>query len=121
MPFTKLRKKAIYFVITAGILILVLLVLPGNDWLRHNIASSLGLTYVDQTDSLTNPAGEPVSTMTETTFSLLYNIIKLVKIAVWMALVISIIRFIGYVVAATTSRKSATQSEIVTLLRTIVS
>lgn len=58
--------------------------------------------------------------MAQTTASLLENLLHVLRIVLWMLLIISIVRFLAYLIFGTAFR-SAAQSEISSLLKTVLS
>ncbi len=120
MVASELQKKAAYFIVFAAILILILILFPFlEDWIRADLAARFGLIVArDGTATLAN--GNMPDKMTETTVSLVVNILRLVKIFISMALVISFVRFIGYLVVKTAYRNTV-QSEISSLLKSVIS
>jgi len=120
MPSPELQKRSIYFVIFAGSIVLILLLLPfiENGIKGYGLAQfGLGLT----------PDGNVVSTdestpsmVTTTLVELGLTLFSIAKIILWMALVIATVRFVAFLVFKTALRGSG-QAEIATLLRTVIS
>ncbi|MEO7674449.1 MAG: mechanosensitive ion channel family protein [Pyrinomonadaceae bacterium] len=116
----ELQKKAVFFVIFSGVVTLVLVLLPVIETgIQGYVLSQFGLAV--------SPEGGVVSTdgvvpgmMTVTSVGLIINLLHIAKIVLWMALVIAIVRFIAYLVFKTAFRNS-NQSEISSLLKTVIS
>lgn len=122
MPASELRRKTFYFLVFTALLIFILILFPFlEDWLRVYISGRYDLLVAaDATISVPDGAYLP-SKMTETSVSLLVNSLHILKIFLWMALVISIVRYVGYIIIKTAYRKTASQSEISSLLKTVLS
>jgi small-conductance mechanosensitive channel len=71
-------------------------------------------------EELVTSVGGAPDMMTQTSVSLVVNIFKIVKILLWMALVISVVRFLSYLVM-TTAFRGAGQSEVSSLVKTVLS
>ncbi len=106
MPVAELKKKAIFFLFVAGALGLFLAILPlVIPTVEAYISSSFG-----NADTM----------MGETAVTLFRNILRIVKVIVWMTLIISIIRFLDFLIFRAALRAS-TQNEISSLLRNVFS
>lgn len=120
MPSPDLYKKALYFVIFAGIITLVLILLPiVEETIKGYVLSQFGLA-ISPDGSVVSSDGEAPTMMTMTTVGLIVNLIRLAKILLWMALIISIVRFLGYFILKAALRNS-NQSEISSLVKTVIS
>ena len=122
MPASELRRKTFYFLVFTAALVFVLILFPFlEDWVRLYMSDRYGL-WIAADGAVTVPDGAGLpSKMTETTIGLVVNTLHILKIFLWMALVISIVRFVGYLIVKTAYRKSASQSEISSLLKTVLS
>ncbi len=119
MAASELQKKAAYFIVLAGILILILILFPPfEEWLRLDLAARFGLN-VSREGIVTLANGESPQ-MTQTYIGLIVSILNIAKIIVGMALVVAVIRFLGYLVVKTAYRNTK-QSEISSLLKTVIS
>ncbi|MGB7070178.1 MAG: mechanosensitive ion channel family protein [Pyrinomonadaceae bacterium] len=120
MPSQELKKRAIYFFGFAVVIVLILLVgLPFvENWLQLYFLENFGLSFTSEGRTVTSD-GSPPGMMIETSVSLFVNILHILKIILWMALVISIVRFIGYLIFGNAFRSG--QSEISSLLKTVFS
>ena len=106
MPASELKKKAIFFLFIAVILSLALILLPLiTPTLENYVASVFG-----SNDSM----------MGETATALFKNILRIIKVIIWMTLVVSIIRFLDFLIFNAALRGSS-QNEISSLLRNVFS
>ncbi len=120
MPPSEIQKRTLFFVIFAGTVVLVLLLLPFiESWLQDFVLARLGLAV--------SPEGRVISTdgvtprmVTETLVGLILNLFHIAKILLWMALVISTVRFLALLLLKTAFRGSG-QSEISSLVKTVIS
>ena len=121
MVASELRKKLIYFLIFASVLALILIAFPFvEDVIREYMAGQFGLIIAND-GGVTVPEGVAApSKMTETTIGLVVNVLHIFKILLWMALVIAIVRFVGYLVVKTAYRNNE-PGEVSSLLKTILS
>lgn len=121
MAATEIRKKLVYFLLFASVLMMILIAFPFvENAIRDYMAGQF--KYIIANDGgVTVPEGVTApSKMTETTIGLVVNVIHILKILLWMALVISIVRFIGYLIVKTAYRNAA-EGEISSLIKTILS
>lgn len=119
MPAPDLQKRAVYFVIFAGIITLILVLLP----FLESVLQEYGLR---QFGLALNPDGQVISTddkapsmLASTLVALIVNLFHIAKILLWMALVISVVRFLAFLIFQTAFRGGP--SEISSLLRTVIS
>lgn len=121
MAEPNLRKKTLYFLSFAAVLIFVLILFPFlEDWVRGYLSQQYGLVVAPD-GGVTAANGDVPPKMTETTISLVVNVLHIIKIFLWMTLVIAIVRFFGFLVLKTAYRKSGAPSEISSLLKTVLS
>lgn len=119
MPFTEFKKKAIFFVAFAGIVILILVLMPfGEAQLQSYLFDQFGIAISPTGEVETRDADVTPGMMAETSVSLIVNLLRIVKILLWMALVISVVRFVAYMI---TSTIRGPQSEVSSLVRTVLS
>ncbi|HEY0657834.1 MAG TPA: hypothetical protein VGD05_05145, partial [Pyrinomonadaceae bacterium] len=103
---SELRKKSIFFVGLAATIILILIVFPFIELpLKNYIASFFGAT---------------ASHLGDTATVLFDNFLRIIKIALWMTLVISIVRFLDFLIFGAAFRAS-NQHELSSLLRNVFS
>lgn len=119
MAPSSFQKKAVVFVIFSGTITLILIATPLVErWLQDYILPQFALQMSD--GKLANIDGSVPGMMASTTVSLIVNIIHIAKIFLWMALIISVVRFLTYLIFQTVLRTSS-QSEISSLLKTVLS
>ena len=119
MPTSELQKRFFFFVITAGVVTLVLIALPFvENAFNTAVLTQFGLEMRDG-QAIAREGSTP-SMMLTTLGGLALNLFHIAKILLWMALVVSIVRFISYLVSVTFLR-GASQSEISSLLKTVIS
>ena len=106
MPAAELKKKAIFFLFIAGLLSLTLILLPlVSPTIERYFASAFGTT-----DTI----------MGETAVTLFKNILRIVNVIIWMTLVISVIRFLDFLIFRA-ALLASNQNEISSLLRNVFS
>ena len=120
MAESGLQRKTIFFLIFAGVIVVLVLILPLiEDLFNAYLLSQLGLG-LNADGRLASADGAPAGMMMQTTYDLIVNVFHVVKILLWMALVISIVRYLGILLFSTALRKSG-PTEIASLLRTVLS
>lgn len=103
---SELRKRTVVFLTFAGIITLVLVVFPFAEVpLNKYIASFFGATD---------------SQMGVTAATLFDNLLRLIKIGLWMALTIAIVRYVNYLIFSAVLRGSQ-ENELSSLLRNVFS
>lgn len=121
MAESELRRRAIFYLFLAVSIVLTLFVLTlVEEWGHNYLIANWGFE-LDPLGQITSKTGAGAPDMvTSTTVSLVENILRIVKILLWMVLVISTVRMLIRLVSVSLF-KNATQSEIATLARTVVS
>ena len=120
MPASEFQKRALVLLVFAAVVGLLLVLLPFLESLFQSyLAAQYGLIVTPEGKAVAGDGNMP-GMMTETTISLVINLFHVAKVLLWMALVISLVRFVGNIVFATAFR-GATQSEISSLVRTVIS
>src|SRR5690349_16000235 len=122
MAATEFRRKFLSFVVFAGGSVIILLALPFIlGWLNQNVFPEFGMVF-SRGDSGwgLDPDKSSSSMMVQTTANLIQNFLHILRIFLWMALIVSIVRFIAYLIFGTAFRNAA-QSEISSLLKTVLS
>lgn len=105
MALAEVRRRSFVFIIVAGALSLTLVLFPFVvDPLKEWAANAFGTT-----DSL----------MGVTAVSLIENISRIIKVLIWMALVVAIVRFLDYMVFRAFFGSS--ENEVSSLLRNVIS
>lgn len=120
MARSEFQTKALLFVIFAGTAaLLLLLLLFLEPFAQSYVAANFGLTITPEGRVVASD-GKPPEMMTETSILLAVAIFRILKVILWMALVVSAIRFLSYLLFRTVFR-AAVQTEISSLVRTVVS
>jgi len=118
MPPSELQKRTVYFLIFAGVIVLILILLPFiESVLQTSVLAQFGVQVVDE--RLVSVEGGEPSMMSHTLFALAVNLFHIAKIILWMALMVAAVRFVAFLLFKTALR--GVQSESSTLLRTVVS
>ena len=120
MPASEFRKKAAVFVISTGILIVFLVVvLPlVENQLFAYFLNQFGVAITPEGVLVPKEGDKHPGMMVETSVSLLLTFLRILRILLWMAIIISIVRFVGNTILSTLR---GTQSEIYSLVRTVLS
>ena len=119
MPASDFQRKAVSFVIFTGIVVLLLFAIPFliepalNEYLRAR-----GFELNVQGSIVALQDGRSLDMMTATSNALIENLLRFGKILLWMALVISLVRFVAYLI---TSTIRGAKSEVFSLLKTVLS
>jgi len=114
------KRKALFFLIALAITTLLLIVLPFiEDVFFQYLLNQFGLTAIAD-GRLVMSDGTVPSMMTQTIYDLLVNVFHVINIIVWMALVVIVVRFVGYLIFKTVMHRSG-QAEIASLIRTVLS
>lgn len=122
MPASELQKKVAYFLVIVALLALALIFFPSEDWVRRYLATQFDLVIAADGKTLELPGGIPPATMTQTYISVIVNILDVIEVILWMGIVITAVRFIGYLTTKTLYRsRSAAEGEISSLLKTVLS
>lgn len=121
MPASELQKKAAYFFVFAALMALALIFLFPllEEWVPLYLAARFNVEIAADW-SVSVKSVDMTSKMTETYISLILTLLKIFKVIVSLALVISIVRFLGYLITKTVHRNTA-QGEISSLIKTVVS
>jgi small-conductance mechanosensitive channel/CRP-like cAMP-binding protein len=120
MADSSLQRKTVFFLIFTGVVVVLVLTLPViEDLFNAYLLAQLGLTVSTEGRLVTFDGSAP-GMMLQTSYELAVNVFHVLKILLWMALVISIVRFIGILIFSTALRKSG-PTEIASLLRTVLS
>jgi len=106
------QRKAVYFLIFAGVITILVLLLPAvQDIFESYLLAQFGLS-IGAEGKLISADGSTPGMMSQTTFDLAINLFHIIKIVLWMALVIAVVRFVGLLIFATAMRRlSSTYSE----------
>ena len=108
MPATELQRKAIYLIIFVGINILILSALPFvESWLQTSVFPPLGMDFGTGWE-LTKESGTVA--MNVTYASATDTFFRILKIVLWMAIIIAIVRFIAYLALRAAVRNQRARS-----------
>lgn len=106
--------------IFSGIVVLILVLMPIAETLFQSyLLTQFGINLTPNGDLIPASGEDHPGMMVETGVYLLVSLARLLKIFLWMALVIGIVRFVSYLIISTV--RGATQSEITSLVRTVLS
>lgn len=120
MPASQFQKRLAVFLVFSGQVVVLLIGLPlFENWLRSAVLPRFALTVLAD-GTVTNPDGTRAGMVSETTVSLVVNLFHILKIFLWMALVLAVVRFLRFLIFETAFSRSS-HSEISTLLKTVLS
>ena len=92
MPTSEFQRKALFFVFFAGSLVLILFALPfAESWFTDYLAIHYGLVVTPEGRAVATD-GNALGKMTDTSVSMAVQLLHVVKVILWMALVISVER-----------------------------
>ncbi|HVF30462.1 MAG TPA: mechanosensitive ion channel family protein [Pyrinomonadaceae bacterium] len=107
------------FVVFAGIVIMILLLMPLVEVQVYSyFQDQFGITITPEGHAVPASGDQHPGMMVETSVSLAVNALHILKILLWMALVIAVVRFLGGMVVSTIR---GAQSEVGSLVRTVLS
>lgn len=113
-----LQKKAVSFVIFAGLVVLALSSIHViESWLQATVLPQLGITFLKGWELTPESAALPMHVTYAAGLDAFFHIITIV---LWMAVVISTVRFIAFLILRTAYRTSS-QPEVFSLLKTVSS
>ncbi|MEO5860489.1 MAG: mechanosensitive ion channel family protein [Pyrinomonadaceae bacterium] len=114
-------KKVIYFVLVAGSVLLALIILSFLEEVGRNyLISNFPFDLDPRGRLIPRPGPGAPDMMTATGISLVENVLRIFKIVLWMVFVVSVIRLLTRLLFETVLR-SASQTEIASLLKTVLS
>lgn len=118
MAATQLQKKTAFLVVFVGLLVLILLSLPVVElWLQMSVLPQFGMAFTRGWELTPESAEMPMhlsyANAVDATF-------RILKILLWMALVIAVVRFLAFFILKTAYRTSK-QPEVSSLLKTVSS
>lgn len=121
MPESEFRKKTVYFFIFAALIAAALILFSFlEDGILAYLAARFGL-IVAPDGSVSGEAGDNAARISEIyLYGLTGTVLLIFKVIMYMALVIAVVRFLGYLVIKTIYR-NAPQGEISSLLKTVLS
>src|SRR5687768_15387522 len=119
MPASEFRKKAIVFVAFAGVIVLVLMLIPLAEALVQDyLKDEYGITVTRAGITMAESQRTRPSMAVETSISLGVHLLRIIKILLWMALIIAVVRFVGAMILSTFR---GGQSEVASLVKTVFS
>lgn len=119
MPASELQKNVAFFLISAALLIVALILFPTEAVITEYVATKFGLV-ANSEGTLVAADGVTPTGMAVTYVFVIATIFSIVRIILAMALVVVVVRFFGYLFTKTIYRKTA-QGEISSLLKTVIS
>lgn len=120
MPASDFRKRALVFVAFAVTvtLILVFLLPFAEEQFKAYFFNHYRLTITPEGNPVPASGDQPPGMMVATSIALAVNLVRILKIVLWMALIISVVRFIGQMILSTFR---GSQPEVSSLLKTVLS
>lgn len=119
MADPQFRRRSVLFLFVLATVTLVLLLLPLVETVVWQyVLTRFGL-LIGPDGNLIAEGGAAPGMVAHTTYDLASNVLHILKIILWMAVVIAVVRYVGYLVFTTVLR--ADKSEIATLMRTVLS
>ena len=116
----ELQKRLSFFVAIVAVISLILILLPfAEDWLRQSIYEQFSLV-INEDNEVVSTTGSDSGGGAKTLLSLMVNLLLIIKIALWMTIVVSVVRLITHLLFSSALRKDDEQ-EISSLLKTILS
>lgn len=121
MAAADVYKKAVYFLLVAGSVLLALILLSFLEEFGRNYLVGHFPFDVDPRGRLVpRPGVDAPDMMTATGVSLVENVVRIFKVVLWMVFVVAVIRLLTRLLFETVLR-SAAQTEIASLLKTVLS
>lgn len=119
MPASEFRKKALVFVAFAGMITLILILMPSiSEELKNYFYTQYGISVTPEGHMVPASGETAPGPMVETSIAIVINLLRILKIILWMALVISVVRFVGHLILSTFR---GSQPEVSSLLKTVLS
>lgn len=120
MPPSKFQKRAVFFVVFSGIIVLILVLMPFAESLFQSyLLNQFGIGLATDGNLVPTSGEDHPGMMVQTGISLLVSAIRLAKVFLWMGLVIAIVRFVSYLIMSTV--RGSAQSEVASLVNTVLS
>jgi small-conductance mechanosensitive channel len=119
MVISELRKRTVFLLLSLAIITLVLIVIPNDETIKTNLASYFNLVLTPD-GKILNSDGSMASHVSSTSVMLILNILRIIKVILGMAMVIIFVRYVNYLIFRLALR-NATQNEISSLLKTVLS
>ena len=121
MAAADVYKKAVYFLLVAGSVLVALVILSLlEEFGRNYIVGNFAFDLDPRGRLVPRPGPDAPDMMTSTGISLVENVLGIIKVVLWMAFVVAVIRLLTRLLFETVLR-SAAQTEIASLLKTVIS
>ena len=119
MPASDFRKRALVFILFAGTVTLILVLMPfAEAQVQAYFFNNFGITITQEGNPVPASGDQPPGMMVATSIALAVNLVRILRIILWMALIISVVRFIGQTILSTIR---GSQPEVSSLLKTVLS
>ena len=120
MPASDFRKRAVVFVAFAGTVTLILaLLLPfAEEQFKAYFFNNYRITITPEGLPVPASGDQAPGMMVATSIALAVNLIRILRIVLWMALIISVVRFLGQTILSTFR---GSQPEVSSLVKTVLS
>ena len=116
MEKVNLRRKILFFIVFAGIIIFLLILIPSVEAL---LSANIPAFKEAVNQYISGMFGKTEGMMAQTFVSLLVQFLRILKVILWMALIVSIIRFLRTLIFSTAFRSST--YEISSLVQNVLS
>ena len=115
------NRRVGYFIVFAVAIVVLLLLFPMmEEWLRSYLRDNHSLSVDPESGVITTASGEPAPRITATTAQVVFYFLTILKIVLWMALVIGVVRYFRQLITKTIYRNSS-PGEISSIVKTILS
>ena len=115
------NRRVGYFIVFAAVIVFLLLLFPmTEEWLRSYLRENHSLSVDPESGVITMASGEPADRITATTAQVIFYLLSILKIVLWMALVVGIVRYFRQLITRTIYRNSS-PGEISSIIKTILS
>ncbi len=121
MSRTDRNRKVGSFLAFAAVIALLLLLFPAvEEWVRAYLKDSFGLIVDGDSGAVSTTSGATPDKITTTTTQIFFYLLLILKIILWMALVVGLVRFFRQLITRTLYRNSS-PGEISSIVKTILS
>ena len=115
------NKRLGYFIVFSAVIAFLLFLLPvAEEWLRSYLQVNHSIILDPESGAITTLDGEPANRITATTTQVIFYFLTILKIVLWMALVIGVVRYFRLLITRTIYRNSS-PGEISSIVKTILS
>lgn len=115
------NRRVGYFLAFASLIAILLLLFPMvEEWVRTYLTDRYGLIVDGESGAVSTISGVPPDKITVTTTQVVFYLLLILKIILWMALVIGLVRFFRQLITRTIYRNSS-PGEISSIVKTILS